>query len=71
MTDGDLGNPHISFSEMWGFPKGRITGKQEVIPKKGLPTSASRSFCQLILRVRFPGSKVSERSIRMRVSAPF
>ena len=22
MTDGDLGNPHISFSEMWGLLKG-------------------------------------------------
>ena len=31
MTDGDLGNSHISFSEMWGLPKGRITGNPEVI----------------------------------------
>jgi hypothetical protein len=22
MTDNDLGNPHISFSEMWGLLKG-------------------------------------------------
>jgi len=36
MTDGDLGNPHISFSEMWGLPKGRITGKPEVILKFAL-----------------------------------
>ncbi len=32
MTDGDLGNPHISFFEMWGLPKGRITGKPVVAP---------------------------------------
>jgi hypothetical protein len=31
MTDGDLGDPHISFSEMWGLPKGRITGYSEVV----------------------------------------
>jgi len=33
MTEGDLGNPHISFSGMWGLSKGRITGNSEVIPR--------------------------------------
>jgi hypothetical protein len=32
MTDRDLGKPHIPFSEMWGLPKGRITGQPEAIP---------------------------------------
>jgi hypothetical protein len=31
MTNRVLGNPHISFSEMWGLPQVRITGKTEVM----------------------------------------
>jgi hypothetical protein len=43
MTEGDLGNPHISFSEMWGLPKGRITGNPSIIGKVRVADHSSRA----------------------------